>query len=117
MTCPFGNVGLGHERYDRIGRTYAATRHPDARIAAAIWAALGDARTVLNVGAGTGNYEPTDRELTALEPSPVMIAQCPPGLAPVVQGRAEDLPFDDDSFDAVIGDPLRPPLERPPPGS
>ena len=102
MTRPFGSVGLGHERYERIGRTYTATRHPDARIAGAIWAALGDARTVLNVGAGTGNYEPTDRELTALEPSPVMIAQRPPGLAPVVQGRAEDLPFDDGSFDAVM---------------
>ncbi len=102
MTGPFGSIGLGHQRYDRIGRTYTATRRPDPRIAAAIWAALGDARTVLNVGAGTGNYEPTDRELTALEPSPVMIAQRPPGLAPVVPGRAEDLPFEDGSFDAAM---------------
>ena len=102
MTRPFGSVELGAERYDRIGRTYTTTRRPDPRIAAAIWTALGDARTVLNVGAGTGNYEPNDRELTALEPSPVMIAQRPPGSAPVVSGRAEDLPFEDDSFEATM---------------
>jgi SAM-dependent methyltransferase len=90
------------ELYDSIGRTYTATRATDPRIAAAVWNALGDARTVLNVGAGTGHYEPTDREVTALEPSPVMIAQRPPGAAPVVPGRAEALPFEDDSFDAVM---------------
>lgn len=88
--------------YDRIGRSYTTTRRPDPRIAATIWDALGDAWTVLNVGAGAGNYEPTDRELTALEPSPVMIAQRPPGAARVVQARAEELPFADDSFDAVM---------------
>jgi SAM-dependent methyltransferase len=88
--------------YDQIGRTYTSTRHADPRIAAAIWAALGDARTVLNVGAGAGNYEPPDRELVALEPSPVMIAQRPPGAARVVRGRAEELPFEDGSFDAVM---------------
>ena len=102
MTNPFGITGLGHELYDRIGQTYLTTRRPDPRIAAAIWAALGDAETVLNVGAGAGNYEPTDRELTALEPSQVMIAQRPPGAAPVVPGRAEELPFGDDAFDAVM---------------
>ncbi|HET6865067.1 MAG TPA: class I SAM-dependent methyltransferase [Solirubrobacteraceae bacterium] len=90
------------ELYDSIGRTYASARGTDPRIAAAIWNALGDARTVLNVGAGTGHYEPDDREVVALEPSPVMIAQRPPGTAPVVQGRAEALPFEDDSFDAVM---------------
>jgi SAM-dependent methyltransferase len=88
--------------YDRIGRAYTSTRHADPRIAAAIWAALGDARTVLNVGAGAGSYEPADREVVALEPSPVMIAQRPAGAARVVQGRAEELPFDDGSFDAVM---------------
>jgi SAM-dependent methyltransferase len=88
--------------YDSIGRTYARTRHADPRIAEAIRSALGDARTVLNVGAGAGNYEPTDREVLALEPSPVMIAQRPPGAAPVTQGCAEDLPFADDEFDAVM---------------
>jgi SAM-dependent methyltransferase len=89
-------------RYDVIGRTYTATRATDPRIAAAIWEALGDARTVVNVGAGTGNYEPPDREVTAVEPSAVMIAQRPPDAARVVQGTAEALPFEDDSFDAAM---------------
>ena len=88
--------------YDGIGRTYTATRATDPRIAAAIWDGLGDARTVVNVGAGTGNYEPPDREVTAVEPSAVMIAQRPPGAAPAVQAGAEALPFDDDSFDAAM---------------
>jgi SAM-dependent methyltransferase len=90
------------ELYDRIGRTYTSTRATDPRIAAAVWSALGDARTVLNVGAGTGHYEPSDREVVALEPSPVMIAQRPREAARVVQGRAEELPFEDDSFDAAM---------------
>jgi SAM-dependent methyltransferase len=89
-------------KYDEIGRTYARTRATDPRIAAAIWEALGDARTVVNVGAGTGNYEPPDREVTAVEPSAVMIAQRPPDAAPVVQASAEELPFEDDSFDAAM---------------
>jgi SAM-dependent methyltransferase len=89
-------------RYDSIGRTYTATRQTEPRIAARIWAALGDARTVVNVGAGTGNYEPPDREVTAVEPSEVMIAQRAPDTAPVVQASAEHLPFDDDSFDAAM---------------
>ncbi len=90
------------ELYDTIGRSYTSTRRPDPRIAAAIWHALGGARTVLNVGAGAGAYEPPDREVVALEPSPVMIAQRPPGAAPVVRGRAEELPFEDGAFDAVM---------------
>ena len=89
-------------RYDAIGRTYTATRATEPRIAARIWAALGDARTVVNVGAGTGNYEPPDREVTAVEPSAVMIAQRPPGAAPAVQASAEALPFADASFDAAM---------------
>jgi SAM-dependent methyltransferase len=88
--------------YDEIGRTYSVTRHPDPRIAAAIWQALDDPETVLNVGAGTGSYEPTDCELVAVEPSPVMIAQRPRDAAPVVQARAEELPFSDDSFDVAM---------------
>ena len=90
-------------RYDAIGRTYATTRGTDPRIAARIWAALGDARTVLNVGAGTGSYEPPDRDVTAVEPSAVMRAQRPSGAAPCVEASAEALPFADDSFDAVMG--------------
>lgn len=89
--------------YDTIGRTYARQRRPDPRIAARLTAALGGARTVLNVGAGAGSYEPTDRTVVALEPSSVMLAQRPPGAAPAVQGRAEALPFADRSFDAVMG--------------
>ena len=89
-------------RYDRIGRTYSVTRQTDPRIAARIWAALGDARTVVNVGAGTGNYEPPDRDVAAVEPSAVMIAQRPPDAAPAVQAGAERLPFADASFDAAM---------------
>ena len=89
-------------RYDAIGRTYTATRATEPRIAARIWAAMGDARTVVNVGAGTGSYEPPDRDVTAVEPSAVMIAQRPPGVAPAVQASAEALPFPDASFDAAM---------------
>jgi SAM-dependent methyltransferase len=88
--------------YDEIGRTYNATRQTDPRLAAAIWDALGDAGSVLNVGAGTGSYEPRDREVIALEPSEVMIAQRPPGAAPVIRGRAEAIPLPDDSVDAAM---------------
>jgi SAM-dependent methyltransferase len=88
--------------YDSIGRSYTATRQTDPRIAARIWAALGDARAVVNVGAGTGSYEPPDREVTAVEPSAVMLAQRPRGAAPAVQASAEALPFPDASFDAAM---------------
>lgn len=88
--------------YDTIGTGYARLRRPDPRIAARIDAALGAAQTVLNVGAGTGSYEPATRAVTALEPSAEMIAQRPPEAAPVVQGSAENLPFDDNSFDAAM---------------
>lgn len=77
-------------------------RRPDPRIAAQIDAALGEARTVLNVGAGTGSYEPEGREVTAVEPSAEMIGQRPPGSAPAVQASAENLPFADQSFDASL---------------
>ena len=89
-------------RYDVIGVDYARLRKPDPRIAAMIHAALGDARTVLNVGAGAGSYEPEEREVTALEPSAEMISQRPTSAARVVQGRAEQLPFADASFDASM---------------
>jgi SAM-dependent methyltransferase len=77
-------------------------RREDPRLAARIRAALGDAHTVVNVGAGAGSYEPGDLEVTAVEPSAVMRAQRPPGAAPVVDARAEQLPFEDDSFDAAL---------------
>jgi SAM-dependent methyltransferase len=88
--------------YDRIGRSYGTTRRPDPRIAAAILDALGDARSVVNVGAGTGAYEPTDREVLAVEPSATMIAQRPASAAPAIQASAERLPLDDGSFDAAL---------------
>jgi SAM-dependent methyltransferase len=88
--------------YDQIGRGYLGVRQTDPRIAARIDEALGDARSVLNVGAGAGSYEPADRDVTAIEPSEVMIAQRPPGSAPVIQASAEELPLDDDSFDAAM---------------
>lgn len=88
--------------YDTIGIGYAEVRRPDPRIAARVEAALGPARTVLNVGAGTGSYEPADREVTAVEPSATMRAQRPAGAAPAVEAVAEDLPFEDDSFDAAM---------------
>jgi SAM-dependent methyltransferase len=77
-------------------------RQADPRLAESIWQALGAARSVVNVGAGAGSYEPRDREVVAVEPSTVMIAQRPPGSAPVIQATAEQLPFEDDSFDAAM---------------
>lgn len=93
---------MGEAAYDRIGVGYRQVRRPDARIAARVEAALGDARSVLNVGAGTGSYEPGGREVTAVEPSQVMIDQRPPASAPAVRGTAEALPFEDGSFDAAM---------------
>jgi SAM-dependent methyltransferase len=88
--------------YDAIGRDYGAQRRPDPRIAAAIRAALGDAARVVNVGAGTGSYEPADLGVVAVEPSRVMIGQRRAGAAPAVQGAAEALPFADGAFDAAL---------------
>ncbi|MFD0278080.1 methyltransferase domain-containing protein [Kitasatospora sp. NPDC127111] len=93
---------FGAQLYEAIGSAYPATRRTEPRIAARIWEALGDARTVLNVGAGTGSYEPPDREVTAVEPSAVMRAQRPAGAAPCVAASAERLPFADQSFDAAM---------------
>ena len=88
--------------YDTIGATYTVTRRTEPRIAAQLRAALGDARTVLNVGAGTGSYEPPDADVVAVEPSALMRAQRPAGAAPCVAGTAGSLPFADGSFDAAM---------------
>jgi SAM-dependent methyltransferase len=88
--------------YDRLGVGYTSTRRADPRIAAAIHAALGDAVTVVNIGAGAGAYEPDDRKLVAIEPSKVMIAQRPPTAAPAIVAGAEALPMADDSVDAAM---------------
>jgi SAM-dependent methyltransferase len=88
--------------YDTIGINYADLRRPDPRIAMAIVLALGAAKTILNVGAGAGSYEPADRAVTAVEPSIEMIRQRAATSAPAIQGHAEALPFADDSFDAAM---------------
>ncbi len=88
--------------YETIGATYSVTRCTEPRIAAQVWDALGDAQTVLNVGAGTGSYEPSDRDVVAVEPSAVMRAQRSDEAAPCVAATAESLPFEDASFDAAM---------------
>lgn len=88
--------------YDQIGIGYSEYRRPDARIAARIEAALGPCRSVLNVGAGAGSYEPKNRSITAVEPSAEMIRQRPRDAARAVQADAERLPFADQSFDAAL---------------
>jgi SAM-dependent methyltransferase len=98
----FWDIQCMSTRYDSIGINYSALRKPDPRIAASIATALGTAETVLNVGAGTGSYEPTDRQVTAIEPSSQMIKQRGSGAATVIQGCAEKLPFADASFDASM---------------
>lgn len=93
----------GDADYAAIGTVYRNYRVADPRIAAFVHSALGDARTVLNVGAGTGSYEPTDRLVTAVEPSATMRQKRPSHLPAAVDARAEHLPFPDHSFDAAMG--------------
>lgn len=88
--------------YDRIGKEYTRLRKPDPRIAAVIDRALGSSRHVLNVGAGAGAYEPSNRRVTAVEPSLEMIRQRTAHGAMVVQACAEALPFPNRSFDASM---------------
>lgn len=89
--------------YEKIGVGYSTTRGEDPRLQAAISAALGDAQSVVNVGAGTGSYEPRDRLVVAVEPSVRMIRQRAPGSAPVLQGVAEAIPLRSQSVDAALG--------------
>src|SRR3954468_21945760 len=88
--------------YERHGRTYTRHRRTDPRIAAGVKAALGNAHTVVNVGAGAGSHEPDDRWVLAIEPSATMRSQRGPYAAPAIDGRAEALPFDDDGVDAAM---------------
>jgi SAM-dependent methyltransferase len=97
-----GEPGAVTVDYERHGRSYAHHRRADPRIGARIHAALGGARTVLNVGAGAGSYEPRDRWVLAVEPSPSMRAQRPPDAAPCIDAKAEALPLDEDSVDAAL---------------
>ncbi len=93
---------MSEARYETIGHGYAATRREDPGLRTRIHAALGDARTVLNVGAGAGSYEPRDRHVIAVEPSDVMAAQRPAELAPAIRSTAAPLPLRDDSVDAAM---------------
>jgi len=92
----------GDADYGLIGPGYSRFRRPDARIAAHILNALGAARTILNVGAGAGSYEPTDRAVTAVEPSASMRAQRPSNLPQAIDATADRLPFPDRHFDASM---------------
>lgn len=93
---------MQHPRYDAIGHGYSHTRREDPRFRARIHAALGDARTVVNVGAGAGAYEPRDRHVIAIEPSDVMAAQRPRDLAPAIRASAGSIPLRDRSVDAAM---------------
>jgi SAM-dependent methyltransferase len=97
-----GDGSAGDADYGAIGTSYTHYRRPDPRIAARIGQALGTARTVLNVGAGAGSYEPADRAVTPVEPSASMRAQRPAGLAAAIDATAENLPFPDGAFDAAM---------------
>lgn len=88
--------------YDQTAAGYSRYRRPDPRIAGAIEAALGGSRSVVNVGAGSGSYEPADRDVIAVEPSAEMVRQRPPEAAPAVRAVAEALPFGNDRFDAAL---------------
>lgn len=101
-SSPLARQAAGDVDYEVHGAGYARQRRPDPRIAALIHAQLGSARTVLNVGAGAGSYEPDDRHVIAIEPSAAMRAQRPRHLAPAINAVAEQLPLDDQSVDASM---------------
>lgn len=98
----FDDGSAGDADYGEIGRGYAHIRQPDPRIEAVVWTALGDARSVINVGAGAGSYEPRDRDVTAVEPSASMRAERPADRVAAVDATAQNLPFPDDAFDAAM---------------
>lgn len=90
------------ELYERLGLAYGQARRADPRIDDLVAAAIGDARSVINVGAGTGSYEPSGRYVVAVEPALTMRARRPARAAPCVDASAEALPFDDRSFDVAM---------------
>jgi SAM-dependent methyltransferase len=99
----YADGSAGDANYGVIGVDYSVYRRPDPRIAAQIRRAFANARSVLNVGAGAGSYEPRDRDVTAVEPSATMRTQRLPDLPAAIDAVAESLPFPDQSFDAAMG--------------
>jgi hypothetical protein len=95
-------LGAVSELYEQLGQSYETVRQPDRRIARVVQAAIGDARSVVNVGAGTGSYEPSDRYVVAVEPSRAMRTRRPTSAAPCIDAGAEALPFDDASLDLAM---------------
>jgi len=88
--------------YDSNGKTYSSRRETEPKIAEYINRSLGDAKTVLNVGAGAGSYEPSDRYVIAIEPSITMRNQrLANDKSPAIHASADHIPFDDKAFDAV----------------
>lgn len=102
MRSRFDDGSAGDADYGTIGSGYARIRQPDPRIETIFWAALGDARSVINVGAGAGSYEPRDLEVTAIEPSASMRAERPADRVRAIDATADHLPFPDDAFDAAM---------------
>jgi len=98
----FEDGSAGDADYGTIGHGYATIRQPDPRIERAVLDALGAARSVINVGAGAGSYEPRDRIVVAVEPSASMRAERPADRVPALNATAEHLPFDDHAFDAAM---------------
>jgi SAM-dependent methyltransferase len=88
--------------YDAIGINYSVTRCTDPKIAKQLYAEFQGATRIVNIGAGTGSYEPDNVELVAVEPSSEMISQRKPGSHRVEKASAEKLPFDDGSFSHAI---------------
>lgn len=103
MNTRHSDGSAGDANYGTIGKSYTNYRQPEPRIAALILEALGDGQSILNVGAGAGSYEPTDRNVTAVEPSASMRAQRPAHLSVAIDATAEKLPFPDKHFDAAMG--------------
>jgi SAM-dependent methyltransferase len=95
-------VPAGDFDYEQFGSTYGTRRKTDPRIENLVHSALGDSRSVINVGAGTGSYEPRDRYVVAIEPSASMRAQRPPERVPAIEARAANLPFGDGAFEAAM---------------
>jgi len=90
------------QSYDRIGVGYHAHRQAEPAWQRAVDSAIGTARSIVNVGAGAGSYEPADRRVIAVEPAATMVAQRPVDAAPALRATAESMPFPSASFDVAL---------------